>query len=45
MKRKKILRKKKINKILKKLDNDWFNIIKYLKYLNQISLSNIKFKF
>ena len=42
MKRKKILRKKKINKILKKLDNDWFNIIKYLKYLNQISLSNIK---
>ena len=42
MKRKKILRKKKINKILKKLDNDWFNIIKDLKYLNQISLSNIK---
>ena len=42
MKRKKILRKKKINKILKKFDNDWFNIIKYLKYLNQISLSNIK---
>ena len=40
MKRKKILRKKKINKILKKLDNDWFNIIKYLKYLNQI---NVKF--
>ena len=36
MKRKKILRKKKINKILKKLDNDWFNIIKDLKYLNQI---------
>ena len=36
MKRKKILRKKKINKILKKLENDWFNIIKDLKYLNQI---------
>ena len=38
MKRKKILRKKKINKILKKLDNDWFNIIKNLKYLNQINI-------
>jgi hypothetical protein len=38
MKRKKILRKKKINKILKKLDNDWFNIIKDLKYLNQINI-------
>ena len=38
MKRKKILRKKKINKILKKLDNNWFNIIKDLKYLNQINI-------
>ena len=38
MKIKKILKKKKINKILKKLDNDWFNIIKYLKYLNQINI-------
>ena len=38
MKRKKILRKKKINKILKKLENDWFNIIKDLKYLNQINI-------
>ena len=38
MKRKKILRKKKINKIFKKLDNDWFNIIKDLKYLNQINI-------
>lgn len=38
MKRKKILRKKKINKILKKLDNDWLNIIKDLKYLNQINI-------
>ena len=38
MKRKTILRKKKINKILKKLDNDWFNIIKDLKYLNQINI-------
>ena len=38
MKRKKTLRKKKINKILKKLDNDWFNIIKDLKYLNQINI-------
>ena len=38
MKRKKILRKKKINKILKKLDNDWFNIIKDLKYLNKINI-------
>ena len=38
MKRKKILRKKKINKILKKLDNDWFNNIKDLKYLNQINI-------